>query len=110
MQFDEHVIVLHSHNFRRVEVIQNAALSGLGVNAVPYGLAGLLVLRKAMPVCADFPFGQRGNAVQDNLVFARAPMPNRHEAVMRAIYKRLMKVLLIPPNPEVEERFTHYPA
>lgn len=98
MEFDEHVIVLHALDRGRREVVEYPSLARVGVDAVPDGLAGLLVFREAMPIGADLRIGQCCHGVKDYLVLARPAMPHGDKPVMRPLDQRPVELLLIPPD------------
>jgi len=101
MKLKKHVVVLHPLDRRLRKCVENAALAGACVDAVPDRFSRLLILGEAVPVRADFTLGQFRRALHQNLVFAGAAVPDGHVAVKFAVDERVVQPLLIPADPKI---------
>jgi hypothetical protein len=103
---DEHLLLAGGLSDLEREYLVDAALAGVGVYGGPEHLAGVGVFGEAVPVRPYALAAVVTEAVEDDLVFAGAAMPDSNSAVVVVPYEGLVKGPLIAADPELMPHFS----
>ena len=73
----------------------NSPPAGVRIDCAPYGFAGLLELRKHVPIIRNALHHRDGCGVETHFVFTGAPVPHRHGALAFVVYQIFPECILM---------------